>query len=649
MLISLCMIVKNEESVLDRCLESLKDSVDEIIIIDTGSTDRTKEIALSYTPHVHDFVWVNDFSKARNEAARRARGRWILVLDADEYFAPGDAARLRSFLETAEPSPLLIYAINVINFVGASKEEGILTSGEIPRLFPNGFGIEYERPIHEQLRSPQGELLSALAPVPIFHTGYLQEVVDQKEKLQRNAELFKQLKQQSGFSAYDYYTLGNEAAVSRDFSKAVYYYERSLKKQKKAVHASWYPHCVISLIHSYLLLERFADAWTLLEERLSLWSEYPEYMFFKAAIFHHLGFIDEAEASYKQAIETASAQSEKSHLFWLESAEYASTIPMRKLSSIYEWKKSWPEAIHYLTQLLIQDLHDFKALRALLVILAREERPEEIASLLDKLYEADNSRHQYILFRASLSNKEPGLCRHLHERLRDPSLLTPDDRLEYSFLIEDEAGYRAAFRDMDGLLPNEHLASLHLLASCAWDIDQPWRVKDSAANEEAMERLGFIASLLKRELAAEELTAETCEPAMQALRLCYEYKRFGHYDALIQHYAHDFIIRELADFMYMQNQTDIALNYYSLLLEQHVPLTGKNLEHLALYHLQHGFIDEGLAFLEAAMEEKPEQIYLYVQYLKAADDPQKRRSVQQKLLKQMPSARKMPIFHSLLS
>jgi Glycosyltransferases involved in cell wall biogenesis len=70
--ISLCMIVKNEEAVLRRCLDSVKETVDEIIIVDTGSVDKTKEIAAEYTPKVYDFVWIDDFSAARNEAFSKA-------------------------------------------------------------------------------------------------------------------------------------------------------------------------------------------------------------------------------------------------------------------------------------------------------------------------------------------------------------------------------------------------------------------------------------------------------------------------------------------------------------------------------------------------------------------------------------------------
>ncbi len=86
--LSLCMIVKNEEKHLARCLSSVKDVADEIVIVDTGSTDKTIEIAESFSAKIFHFDWVNDFSAARNFALSKCTGDWILYLDADEELNP---------------------------------------------------------------------------------------------------------------------------------------------------------------------------------------------------------------------------------------------------------------------------------------------------------------------------------------------------------------------------------------------------------------------------------------------------------------------------------------------------------------------------------------------------------------------------------
>ena len=93
--ISLCMIVKNEEEVLDRCLSSIADLMDEIIIVDTGSTDRTKEIARRYTSKIYDFTWTGNFADARNYSFSKASAQYIYCADADEVLDAENHAKFR--------------------------------------------------------------------------------------------------------------------------------------------------------------------------------------------------------------------------------------------------------------------------------------------------------------------------------------------------------------------------------------------------------------------------------------------------------------------------------------------------------------------------------------------------------------------------
>src|SRR5579885_2980294 len=96
--LSLTMIVKNEAAALGRCLASVRDIVDEIIVVDTGSSDNTKEIARQYEAKVFDFPWCDNFASARNESIRHATGQWLLWLDADEYFDDANRQRLQNLL-----------------------------------------------------------------------------------------------------------------------------------------------------------------------------------------------------------------------------------------------------------------------------------------------------------------------------------------------------------------------------------------------------------------------------------------------------------------------------------------------------------------------------------------------------------------------
>ena len=105
--ISLCMIVRNEEDVIGRCLESVWGVPDEIIIVDTGSTDRTKEIARAMGAQVYDFAWIDDFSAARNASFDRAAMDYILWLDADDVVDADNRLALLSLKETLDPEDYL--------------------------------------------------------------------------------------------------------------------------------------------------------------------------------------------------------------------------------------------------------------------------------------------------------------------------------------------------------------------------------------------------------------------------------------------------------------------------------------------------------------------------------------------------------------
>ena len=96
--VSLCMIVKNEEASLARCLDSVADLVDEMVVVDTGSTDATADLASRHGARVHPFAWVDSFAEARNESLRHARGDWIFWLDADEWLDEPNREAMRAIL-----------------------------------------------------------------------------------------------------------------------------------------------------------------------------------------------------------------------------------------------------------------------------------------------------------------------------------------------------------------------------------------------------------------------------------------------------------------------------------------------------------------------------------------------------------------------
>ena len=165
MKINLVMIVKNEERSLERCLKAAAPFVDEMIVVDTGSADRTVEIARRMGACVKTFTWVNDFSAARNYALDQSDADWNLVLDADEYIRDCDGERLRSEL-AARPGR---WIGGIMLYDSYRDEEGVSVSTSVlPRLLPRG--VRYTGAIHEQ---PDGDCPCYAVSLSADHDGYL--------------------------------------------------------------------------------------------------------------------------------------------------------------------------------------------------------------------------------------------------------------------------------------------------------------------------------------------------------------------------------------------------------------------------------------------------------------------------------------------
>lgn len=182
--ISLVLIVKNEEKDLPRCLESFKDIVKEIIVVDTGSTDKTVEIAKSFGARVEYFEWTNDFAAARNESLKYATCEWILRTDADEYIEDSEKAKLLHCVNSGLAEVYICPTISTTN-----KGEEIV---ENVRLIKNHLGVFYDYPIHETIINSviSKGLTQCIANINFRHTGY--EVVedgDMARKIKRNVEV----------------------------------------------------------------------------------------------------------------------------------------------------------------------------------------------------------------------------------------------------------------------------------------------------------------------------------------------------------------------------------------------------------------------------------------------------------------------------
>ena len=188
--LSACVIVRNEEKHIPRWLACVREVADEIIVVDTGSTDKTVDIAKSGGAEVYRFSWIDDFSAAKNFALEKARGKWILFLDADEYFPRESAGKVRHLIETVDRD--IRTAGILCRWVNFDEDDGMRLQGAAVqlRIFRNLRNLRYKGRIHEALDIPKRYRVLSTREIEIHHTGYSGTIAP--EKLRRNRRLLYQ-------------------------------------------------------------------------------------------------------------------------------------------------------------------------------------------------------------------------------------------------------------------------------------------------------------------------------------------------------------------------------------------------------------------------------------------------------------------------
>ncbi len=223
--VSLCMIVKNEEEHLRDCLDSVHDLVDQIVVIDTGSTDKTIEIAREFGAEVHDFQWCDDFSAARNESIKYAKCKWILWVDADERLRPDTKKSFKKCLRNF-PQPIL-YTVSIRSITDKGKN---YHDSDAHRLFMRHPKIKFEGVIHEQIafsakKAGAKELHSGIV---LEHLGYDLDEDQLNKKLKRNQPLLEKMIATDANNAYANFWLAQNLSQQGKPRQALKYMDKSL-------------------------------------------------------------------------------------------------------------------------------------------------------------------------------------------------------------------------------------------------------------------------------------------------------------------------------------------------------------------------------------------------------------------------------------
>lgn len=301
-LISLCMIVKDEERWIENCLKSIYKTVNEIIIVDTGSSDRTKEICMAFDSKILDYTWEDSFAAARNYGIQKAKGEWILWLDADEEIVLTDGELLLNFLRTYEEDAL---AVPVVSYYGKLPvDAGRAYTFCSHRFFRNNKGYEFIGDIHEYpdikgfIPDYKKDMLHI---AKIYHYGYLDEVNEGKKKSERNIQILQKVKAKSEGSPWVDYHIASEYYRAEQYKMAFDQVNAAIcgflnNKQIP-------PAIVYKLKYDILIIRSSYDsAWPGIEKAIELYPDYVDLHFYKGLILYEKEMYVDAMTTFQHCL-----------------------------------------------------------------------------------------------------------------------------------------------------------------------------------------------------------------------------------------------------------------------------------------------------------------------------------------------------------
>lgn len=281
--LSVCIITKNEAHNLKTCLSRLSNYNTqrefEIVVVDTGSSDDSKKIALSYTPSVYDFEWCNDFSAARNYAIEQAAGDYILMLDTDEFVDEFDLNEVQKLIHLHPDAVGRMHRKNLYQSEGNAMSSNELVN----RLFPKK-SFHYEGRIHEQIERFSGEPYDTYV-IPFFttHVGYQGNQDNRSIKAKRNLDLLLQELETKKNDPYILFQIGKAYFYEQEYAKAIPYLEQAME-QNLDINLS-YVHSIIVTFGYCLIYTKQYQAALMLEAVFDDCMNDADYMFVLGLIY----------------------------------------------------------------------------------------------------------------------------------------------------------------------------------------------------------------------------------------------------------------------------------------------------------------------------------------------------------------------------
>ncbi|UZQ83487.1 glycosyltransferase [Thermoanaerobacter sp. RKWS2] len=387
--LSLCLITKDEEKNIARCINSVKDIVDEIVVVDTGSKDKTVEIAKSFGAKVIHAKWEDDFSKARNVAIENATSDWILFLDADEEIRKEDVSKIRPLLndDTVEA-----YIFKFINYGGTNVANGLTEVHYNFRLFRNNGKLKYIYPIHENLRNVEENRLPIFkkADVTILHYGYLLETRIEKNKTEKYIRLISKYLEEHPDDKFQHGNLAVEYYNAKEYHKALKHLLIATKGMN--VNSPSATRLIRYLIATYTALKDYDTALKIANDAKAFYIDIPDFKFLEGMIYAEQKRYEKAIEIFKECVAMGEYNGDFITMGGTGSyrAKYMTALCYEKLNKLND-------AVREYIEILKENPNYQEVFIKLFDVLIKNEPPEDVYRFFEKHVDTKNPVNNAIL------------------------------------------------------------------------------------------------------------------------------------------------------------------------------------------------------------------------------------------------------------
>lgn len=429
--ISQCMIVKNEEKNIERALSWGKGVVAEQIVVDTGSTDRTVELAEKMGAKVYHFAWIDDFSAAKNFAISKATGDWIAFLDADEYFSDEDAKKIPALLAKI-PGKWEAVLTSMLQLDDAGMVKSVDTHMRLFRRHPD---LRYKNRIHEYLSFREERALQfwdATKELSIIHTGYTETENKRKREEGRNLRLIQRelAEEPDNYEMLVY--LGNEYERLEQWKPAEDAYRRAIAHMPDSVKGIYdvsTSGCAFRFLELLAVLpeKEESDVMEIYEWAVEYWPEEGDFSYIVGNYYAVKGNYPAGERYLRKALETMETYG-TSRRSSLTSAKIMETYELLAVCCLNNGNRK--ECVRYTTALLKENRY-LMTTAMLFIVAFRQDLAEagqeksgapEVAALLGRsFYDFTSLKDRIFVLRAAMDARYPELI----EVIR--GLFTPEE------------------------------------------------------------------------------------------------------------------------------------------------------------------------------------------------------------------------------